>query len=379
MIVRRIRFDRFRNIDSGDVSFCDGINVIYGENAQGKTNILEALWLFTGAKSFRAAKESELVAYDKSSAELKLDFFAENREQSAEITVGEGKHASLNGIERGSVSKFGGMIKGVIFSPDHLSLIKDGPAARRRFIDAAVIQLKSGYASLLAKYNRAVTQRNSVLRDVRFHADLLAILDAYERQVALLGAKIIRHRLRYLQLINKYAPDIYSGLSGGRESIGIAYIRDCAESNDEPDRILPDGELPSAESIAADLFERLKACRDADILSGVTSVGPHRDDLLITINGRAARRFGSQGQQRSCVLTLKLCEASVLFETAGEQPLILLDDVMSELDEQRQDYILNHIGNRQVFITCCDKNTIDKLKRGRAFLIENGRIQPDGE
>ncbi len=354
MIVRQLEFDRFRNLEKGKITFTDGINVIYGENAQGKTNILEAIWLFSGAKSFRGAKDSELIAYDETSAELKMDFFAEKREQTAKIRLGENKSAELNGVSKSAPSKFGGVIKSVIFSPDHLSLIKDGPAERRAFLDLAINQLSPSYAGLVSKYNRAVTQRNSVLKDMRFNAGLDGILDAYERQIALIGMKIVRHRKRYIELINKFAPEIYRGISGGREEISIEYIT-AAEDEDK-------------------LCEMLFCSRNDDISSGITSVGPHRDDIEVNINGHSARRFGSQGQQRSCVLTLKLCEAAIIFDNTGEQPIILLDDVMSELDEMRQDYVLNHIGERQVFITCCDINSIARLKVGKGIKVENGRI-----
>ncbi len=354
MIVSRLKFDRFRNLKKGEISFEKGINVIYGENAQGKTNILEAIWLFSGEKSFRGAKDSELIAYDETSAELSMSFYAEKREQTAKIRLGDNRGAELNGVKKAGAGKFDGVIKAVIFSPDHLSLIKDGPSERRAFLDQAINQLTPSYSSLTAKYNRAVTQRNSVLKDMRFNAGLDSILDAYERQIALIGCKIIRFRKRYVELINKFAPDIYSGISSGREQISIEYIT-AADSEDA-------------------LKEQLFYSRNDDISSGVTSVGPHRDDIEVLINGHSARRFGSQGQQRSCVLTLKLCEAAIIYDFSGEQPIILLDDVMSELDETRQDYVLNSIGERQVFITCCDINSIARLKEGKGIRVENGVV-----
>ncbi len=357
MIVNRIEFDRFRNLKKGEIDFCDEINVIYGENAQGKTNILEAIWLFSGAKSFRGAKDSEIISYDSDFAEIKMDFFAEKREQNAFIRIGKDKKTELNGVKKASPTKLGGVIRGVIFSPDHLSLIKDGPSERRAFIDIAITQLNPAYSALISKYNRAVTQRNSVLKDVRFHSGLDEVLKIYEQQIAFLGAKIMKYRRRYIELICQFAPEIFSGLSRGKEEIEIKYISSAEDENQ--------------------LAEMLFLSRKDDILSATTSVGPHRDDIEVLINGRSARRFGSQGQQRSCVLTLKLCEASILFQNSGEQPIILLDDVMSELDEQRQDYILNHLDGRQVFITCCDKNSIDRLKTGRAFAVRNGEVFPD--
>ena len=359
MIVNHVQFDRFRNLKKGEISFCDGINVIYGENAQGKTNILEAIWLFTGARSFRGARESEIIAYENDCAEIKMTFFAEKREQNAEIRFGKDKDAFLNGVKKGSPSKFGGVIKGVIFSPDHLSLIKSGPSERRSFIDIAITQLNPQYSSLLNRYNRAVTQRNSILKDIRFHSGLDEMLDAYEQQLALLGAKIVRYRKRYVELICQEVPKIFEGLSAGKERIEISYV--------------------SAAEDEEGLVKLLKESRKEDSLTATTSVGPHRDDIEVLINGRSARRFGSQGQQRSCVLMLKLCEAEILYKNGGEQPIILLDDVMSELDEQRQDYILNHLSGRQVFITCCDKNSIDRMRRGRSFEIKDGEIFADKE
>ena len=192
---------------------------------------------------------------------------------------------------------------------------------------------------------------------MRFNAGLDSILDAYERQIAILGCKIIRFRKRYIELINRFAPEIYSGISGGKEKISIDYI---TAADDE-------------ESLAEQLF----FSRNEDISSGVTSVGPHRDDIEVLINGHSARRFGSQGQQRSCVLTLKLCEAAIIYDISGEQPIILLDDVMSELDESRQDYVLNAIGERQVFITCCDKNSVSRPKEGKGIRVSDGNIVED--
>lgn len=358
MKVKKVSISGFRNLQPTEIETHGGINVFYGDNAQGKTNLLEAIWLFSGLKSFRG-KDSELINYDLDSAQIKIDFEDDGRDQTAEIFLGNEKKYRLNGVTLKSAAELAGTVKMIIFSPTHLSLIKDGPEVRRRFIDNAVSQLWPKYMSLLARYRRAVTQRNSVIKDVRFHASLIDMVEVYDREIATLGAAIVKYRLRYVELIKKFADEIYEGLSSGKEKISIDYF----ESALTPEQ----------------LFDRLKQARDEDILNGTTSVGPHRDDLFININGHSARAFGSQGQQRSAALTLKLCEAAIIKKVSGQQPIALLDDVMSELDLSRQDYILNHIKEWQVFITCCDINTAQMLHNGYLFNVENGCVSREGE
>lgn len=358
MKVKKVYINGFRNLQPTEIETHGGINVFYGDNAQGKTNLLEAIWLLSGLKSFRG-KDSELINYDLDSAQIKIDFEDDDRDQTAEIFLGSEKKYSLNGVTLKSAAELAGTVKMIIFSPTHLSLIKDGPEVRRRFIDNAVSQLWPKYMSLLARYRRAVTQRNSVVRDVRFHATLIDMLDVYDREIAAVGAAIIKYRLRYVELLKKFAAGIYEGISSGKEKIGIKYSESALTTEQ--------------------LYQKLLGERDEDILNGTTSVGPHRDDLFIDIDGHSARAYGSQGQQRSAALTLKLCEAAIIKKVSGQQPIALLDDVMSELDISRQDYILNHIKDWQVFVTCCDKNTADMLRSGYLFRVEKGSVSREGE
>ncbi|MDD6284598.1 MAG: DNA replication/repair protein RecF [Firmicutes bacterium] len=353
MNITRVSLSGFRNLTDTDILTDSGINVFYGSNAQGKTNLLEAIWLFSGLKSFRG-KDSELINYERDSAKIKIDFNMDGRDQTAEMTIAEQKKVKLNGVPLKSAGELTGNIRMIIFSPTDLSLIKDGPDVRRRFIDNAISQLWPKYVSLLSCYRRAVTQRNSIMRDVRFHASLIDMLDVYEREIASTGAAIIKYRQRYVELINEFIENIYAGISSGREHISVEYS--------------------AAAASAAELYERLQNSRRDDIAAAVTSVGPHRDDLIININDHSARSFASQGQQRSAVLTLKMCEAAIIKKVSNCQPIALLDDVMSELDASRQDYILNHIKDWQVFLTCCDKNTVDMMRCGALFYVENGRV-----
>lgn len=364
MKINRAEIENYRNIENIRIAF-DGVNILYGENAQGKTNLLEALYLFTGAKSFRGASDGELVRFSADFARLKADFVNKNREQSAEIIIKGKRSASLNGIKKTSPSALGDEVKAVIFSPSHLYMVKEGPAGRRKFIDGALCQLKSNYRVVLREYNRCHLQRNVLLKDLQQNPQLYDLLYIWNRNLARAGAKIIYQREKYRNAILPFARDIYGGLSGGSETLGLRLTGafDYREIS-----------VSDAERL---LIQELENNQTADTAARATTVGPHRDDLEITINGKPARNFGSQGQQRSCVLALKLAEASLLKEMTGDEPVALLDDVMSELDEKRQDYILNHIKDGQVFITCCDKNTVLRLKKGKSIKIEGGKAVED--
>lgn len=361
MKINSAQIENFRNIEKLSLDF-DNVNIIYGENAQGKTNLIEAVYLFTGAKSFRGVKDKELVRFGCEFSRLKIDFENNERQQTAELLIKGRRQATLNGIKKKSASMLGDELKAVIFSPVHLSLVKDGPAERRRFVDSALCQLKSGYRNVLKEYNRCLVQRNMLLKDTAKNSSLADMLYIWDKNLAVSGAKIIFQRKKYIDALLPYAQDIFSGLSKGREQIDLRLKGTFEYEN------------LSLEDIEKQLIFALERNRNNDLINRITTVGPHRDDLEILINGSSARSFGSQGQQRSCVLALKLAEASLLKEMTGEEPLALLDDVMSELDESRQDYILNHIKDWQVFITCCDANTILRLKKGKTFHMQSGGL-----
>lgn len=363
MKINNIELENYRNIDSLNVSF-DDVNIIWGENAQGKTNLIEAIYLFTGAKSFRGAKDKELVKFGAEKSKLKIDFFGNDREQNAEIIIDTKRTATLNGIKKKSASSLGDELKAVVFSPVHLSMIKDGPSERRHFIDGALCQLKSNYRILLKDYQRALVQRNSLLKDLVKNPELESMLYIWNNNLAKTGAKIIFQRLKYLEAIEPFVKEIFLGISSGNEEIDLKYVG-------------ADEFTADIENIEEKLLKALDDTKLVDMINKTTTKGPHRDDIEILINGKSARTYGSQGQQRSCVLAMKLAEASLLKQMTGIEPIALLDDVMSELDEKRQDYILNHIKDWQVFITCCDKETILRLKNGKTLHIEKGKLLED--
>lgn len=369
MIFRKISLSDFRNIESLEIVPGEKVNIICGENAQGKTNLMEALWLFTGAKSFRQTKDSEFIRFGAEKANMKADFFSENREQNAEITFSPGKSIKKNGIDIKTAAEYAGTIGGVVFSPSHMNLFRDGPKERRRLIDTSLCQLYPKYLSVLADYKKVLDQRNTVLKDARYHSGLIDMIDIYDEQLARLGGSIIRTRVNYCESLNKKASEIYKGMSRGREKFLAEYIT----------TVLPEGEHAESSMSTADwaqkVYDALGATRNYDFEHGATSVGPHRDDLEVSLDEMPVRSFGSQGQQRSCILSLKLGEAKMLGEAMGEPPLILLDDVMSELDSIRRDYLLNSIGESQIFLTCCDKELFSGLSDGKVFTMEKGKIK----
>lgn len=361
MKINSISIENFRNIEKLDLDF-DDVNIIYGQNAQGKTNLIEAIYLFTGSKSFRGVKDRELIRFGCDFSKLKIDFESENRNQNAEIRIDGKRTAYLNGIKKKSPSALGEELKAVIFSPVHLSMVKDGPSERRRFIDNALCQLKYNYRNVLKEYNRALSQRNMLLKDISKNSSLADMLYIWDKNLAATGAKIIYQRNKYVEALLPFAKEVFDGLSGGREEIDLV-LKGPFDYRDL-----------SLKEIENKLLITFEKSRGSDFMNRITTAGPHRDDMEILINSKSARTYGSQGQQRSCVLALKLAEASLLKEMTQNEPLALLDDVMSELDITRQDYILNHIKNWQVFITCCDADTVLRLKKGKTFHIENGGI-----
>lgn len=364
MRVLAVKFENYRNLKNDMIQPCEGVNIIYGDNAQGKTNLLEAVWLFCGGHSFRAAKDSEIIRWDENFARIEMRFFGQEREQTAKILIkGNKKQVEINGVEKKSAAALIEKFCAVVFSPEHLNLIKRGPSQRRKFIDSAICREKLQNAVILSKFNRVLVQRNSLLKDIYRRPSLEETLSVWDEPLILNGAILIKKRMEYVKMLSQRAKIYHDGISKNSEKLEIKYISSVdAEISD------------SVDEIAEKLRKKFNENRKDDIRTGVTNFGPHRDDIEILINGKNARAFGSQGQQRSAVLSLKLAEASVLKERMGEEPVILLDDVLSELDSKRQDFLLNELKGCQVFITCCEKSNKEQLKEGKIFLLKNGEV-----
>lgn len=364
MILTKLEVTDFRNITQITLIPAPHMNVIYGENAQGKTNLLESIYLFSNGKSFRGSKDSELIRMGverKKGANLIASFSTKYDHYCGKIKIADNRSASLNDVNIKSFGEMGDHFPAMLFSPKDLGLIQNGPEERRRFLDQGLAQLRSVYGELIKNYRTALEQRNAVLKNIRINMDWKINLDIWDETLCTLGAKIIYQRNAYLKRLLNYTLEFFAGLGGG-ETMELHMLQtvNCA--------------CEKQENIARAMQIGLEENREKDIACGFTSVGPHRDDLEFQINGLPVRTYGSQGQQRSAALALKMGEACVLEEVYEEAPIVLLDDVMSELDERRQNYILNHIERFQVFITCCDKNTVLRLREGKTFHIAGGKL-----
>lgn len=373
MRLASIELNNFRNIAAMQLNAVPGVNVIHGENAQGKTNIIEAIWLFTGAKSFRGAKDKEMLRFGQKRCSIHTVFATAMREQTASIELfapsqslleKKSKSVHLNGVPLESAAELAGQFYAVVFSPAHLSLVREGPAFRRKFLDTAIGQLMPKYSHYLREYQRILLQRNTLLKDVAQFPQLQDTMDVWEENLAKAAASVAFCRARYVERIRPKAAQVYEGISSGRERMDLSY--QCG---------LKDAHLCTREELRAFYREELLHDRKEDIQRGSTRSGPQRDDLEILVNEVPARLYGSQGQQRSSVLALKMAECSMVEETTSEAPIVLLDDVMSELDAGRRDYLLNHLDNWQVFVTCCDDESFRELRNGRSFLIDAGQLQ----
>ncbi|MFV0497292.1 MAG: DNA replication/repair protein RecF [Candidatus Fimivivens sp.] len=357
MKVTRLFINQFRNLTDICLEPTSGVNVISGENGQGKTNLLEAIWLFTGARSFRGAASADFIPFGSSRSTLELAYCDLNRKNLTNITLGDKKEILQNGVVLDSLSGLFGSFCSVVFSPVDLNLIKGGPSERRKSIDSVIGQIKPRYIAVCQEYQKQLFQRNTLLKDIPFAASLLDTLDVWDQSLAKTGALITKTRKSFFERLKPFSYDFYNGISLGKESLSLSY----SSTIDIDDTI-------SEET----MLLLLKKNRTEDIRLGSTSVGPHRDDLLIGINAISAKNFGSQGQQRSAVLAIKLGECALIEQVTGEKPVVLLDDVMSELDDLRRDFLLHRLLDQQIFITCCDSKQVVDV--ATAFKIKAGRL-----
>ena len=365
MIVKALEFSNYRNLSDNKILPSERVNVIYGFNAQGKTNLLEAIWLFSGGHSFRGAKENELIKFGENFAKLYMEFFSGERDQKAELILRNSKkEVTINSVKKSSSAYLSQHFSAVVFSPEHLTLIKNGPVLRRKFMDGSICQQDLRYAVRLSKYNQTLQQRNALLKEISKHKELKDTLEIWDDVLIDSGAEIIKKRLEFLESLKSHAKELHFGISSGKEELDIEYSSSIFKEKGEY----------SADDIRELLRKEFKRVKREDIFSGVTNAGPHRDDLDFYINSKSARRFGSQGQQRSIVLSLKLSEARIMSEAFSESPVVLLDDVMSELDVTRQEFLLKNTEKCQVFITCCEPLENEILKDVKLFKVEGGKI-----
>ncbi len=350
----------YRNIKALEFEPSPLVNVICGENGQGKTNLLESVFLLTGGKSFRGAKDSSLIGHGSDFSVISADFFSEERLQNIKIKISDkGRTASLNKGTEKKASSLVGRFCSVVFSPEHLSLVKGSPNMRRRFLDTALCQISSSYLASLRSYTRLLDQKNSLLKDSRFISAANEMLDVYDAQFAVAACDITAKRRTFIEELLPLAEKNYEKISNGRERLGFKYIS----------TLFGEGESDTDEALL-----KTYALRAADLRAGFCTAGPHRDDILISLDGEDSKVFASQGQQRCIVLSLKLAEAELMELKLGERPVLLLDDVLSELDANRQDFLLESITDTQAIITCCAPELILERTDARVFTVNNGQL-----
>lgn len=367
MHIERLELEGFRNYGLSQAEFDPGINVVIGGNAQGKTNLLEAVYLLTQARSFRTRLTRELIGFDRDFAALRADIFSEERPQKLELRLlpGGKKQIFVNGIrQKGSGALFGKLLA-VLFSPEDLYLIKEGSAARRRLMDNAISQLRPKYGAVLAEYSRLCQGKSRILKDFHEKPKLLELLPAYERRMAETGALLIYYRAAWVEKLRLAAETIHRDFSGGKEQLSLAYKTVSTVA-------APLGKRP-AELLPA-LLSHQESHREAEKATGTLLSGPHKDDIEVFLDGRPAKAFASQGQTRTAALSIKLAERELCQADMGDWPILLLDDVLSELDGDRQDFVLNRVRGGQVIITCCEDGSISKKTGGRVIPVRAGQV-----
>lgn len=366
MRINRLAVTGFRNYEWDTISFSGGTNVIYGSNAQGKTNLIEAVYLLAYGKSFRTRFDKELVNFGYSSSEILADVTSHEREQTVTIQIKPGvpKRILVNGVKK-TANELSRTLNVVLFCPDDLNLIKEGAAVRRKLLDSAIGQIRPQYNEILSEYNRLFDHKTRILKDWHEKPSLLDTLDEFSEGMCRCSAKLIRYRAAYTSRLSEASAPIHREFSGSGEKLAIRYQTVSTVTNP----------FSSEKEIYYEICDHQEKHRRAEIESGQCLTGVHKDDLEITINGNSARNYASQGQARTAALSMKLAEREILLSETGEYPILLLDDVLSELDMKRQEFVLNRIGGGQTLITCCEDEGISSRTGGNVINVENGRVR----
>lgn len=366
MNVTRLELDFFRNYLRLEAAFSPQVNVIWGENAQGKTNLLEAVAYLSTASSHRARYDRELIRFGVDSAFIKAEVYAREREFTLEAKLFRGARRQLfsNGVRLKTAAELSGVVNTVLFCPEDLLLIRAGGAERRRFLDECICQLRPRYAAALAEYRKLYEQKVRILRDWEQKPSLLDTLDDFNLRMAQTGAVLIHYRAHFIKKLAVHAPAIHRDFSGGRELLSLRY---------ETVKTVSDPEGNTKDLLPA-LLAHQESHRRAELESRQCLSGPHKDDLAVEIDGVDAKTYASQGQTRTAALSLKLGAREMFHQDTGEWPVLLLDDVLSELDQRRQTFVLNHIEGGQVFISCCEDERLEGLEKGKVFHIQGGQL-----
>ena len=366
MKLNKIALTGFRNYEWEAVEFDEGINIISGNNAQGKTNLLEAVYMLSYGKSFRTRFDREIINFDYSSAEILAELISGGRDQTIRMLLQQnaGKKITVNGVTK-KAYELSETLHAVLFCPEDLNIIREGAATRRRLLDNAISQIKPKYAELITEYNRLYEHKTRILKDWHEKPSLLDTLDDFSDAMARCTANIIRYRASYTTRLEEAAKEIHKDFSGRGEELSVEY-KTVSTVTDK---------TASAKDIYYQICEHQESHRNAELESCQCLTGAHKDDLEISINGSSARSFASQGQTRTAALSIKLAEREILLAETGEYPILLLDDVLSELDSKRQEFVLNRIGGGQTLITSCEDESIYGRTGGKIYRIENGKLK----
>ena len=353
MWINNIKIKNFRNYYEQEIDLNENINIFYGENAQGKTNIIEAIFLCSMGKSFRAKKDKEMINLNSENASIEIEYQKTDRDGKIKINIGNKKSVSVNGVKIKKLSELLGNINVVIFTPDDINILKGGPSNRRRFLDIMISQLRPNYMYNLNLYLKTLEQRNNYLRQIREKNKDESLLDIWDEKISEYAINIYNYRKEFIEKIKNKIKNIHSEITDKKEEIEIEYISEC-KSKEEYLRLL-------------------KQRRKLDIIKGFTTKGVHRDDFMIYINKKELDIYGSQGQHRTAILSLKLSELNIVYDEIGEYPILLLDDFMSELDAKRRNHFLEKIRNTQVIITCTEKINVEN-KKILIYNVTNGKV-----
>ena len=364
-------FENFRNVEKFSFKFSKGVNIFYGNNAQGKTNILEGIYLFAGGKSFRHAKERDMICFEKENARVGINYVTEERSNKMELRFSRDSKKQMykNGVKILRTAEFIGNFKSVLFFPDHLSIVKNEPSGRRSFVDGAISQFSPSYLVTLLEYGKILEQRNALLKNYQSYGDSFGVtLEILSEKLAVCAAKITAVRAEYLDRLSEIVDTCLCDMTGSAEHVSFDYITSVGN-----------GSLYDVAENTEKYRKKFAANKEKEKILGVTLSGSHKDDFEINLNGRSAKLFCSQGQQRSIALAMKLAEGEIAREKSGELPVFLFDDVLSELDSERKNYILSKLSDRQVIITSCAETDFDRFIKNSAqaqkIYVENGNFE----
>ena len=366
MNLNNITLRNFRNYEYVDLDFAPGVNLIVGDNAQGKTNLLEAISYLGSGKSFRALKQKEMVRFGADFADIEGSVFAQEREQTLRFVIFNGsrpRQIFRNGAKKKTAGEIAGVLPTVLFCPEDLMVLKTGASARRRLGDHALCQLRPNYDAALTEYNRIIDQKSRILKDHFENPSVLEILPEYNQRLCQVGALLISYRARFYDSLGKAAAKYHGQFSGGAEEFTLDY--QTVSTVKDP--------FASISTLTEDLQEHLQHHYRAELETGTCLTGPHKDDFDVSLSGINLKSYGSQGQTRTAAISLKLAQRELMGREWGEEPVLLLDDVLSELDPGRQDFVLNQIVSGQVFITCCEPGRFTKL--GKTIEICKGSVK----